>query len=35
MILLFFLMVAGYSFGTAGAVLSPQGRAVRRGVWGA
>ena len=31
MILLFFLMVAGYAFGTAAAVLSPQGRAVRRG----
>ena len=31
MILLFFLMVAGYAFGTATAVLSPQGRAVRRG----
>jgi formate hydrogenlyase subunit 3/multisubunit Na+/H+ antiporter MnhD subunit len=29
-ILLFFLMVAGYAFGTAAAILSPQGRAVRR-----
>ena len=31
MILLFFLMVAGHAFGTAAAVLSPQGRVVRRG----
>ena len=29
--LLFFLMVAGYALGTVAAVLSPQGRAVRRG----